>query len=188
MSQCPSDGQSSCISFLVQTYFSLTVFQIMVFEQLYSAWCRWRYATFCINSYLQFAQRKKKRHPCSSTLVEGGNTQGSVQLDWTSNTSRQKNNFPKNQKGYDKSETTVGKLLARRIQISRVYFSVVIFDLLFFKTSANVAPTKIDAADLDSPCQILVCRGFRRFWAALALWEFDFFNWLRKSSWSACAQ
>ena len=43
-------------------------------------------------------------------------------LDWTSNTSRQKNNLPANQKGYNTFETTVGKLSARRIQICRVYF------------------------------------------------------------------
>ena len=43
-----------------------------------------------------------------------------VQLDWTSNTSRQKNNFPANQKGYDTFETIVGKVPARRIQIFRV--------------------------------------------------------------------
>ena len=45
-----------------------------------------------------------------------------LQLDWTSNTSRQKINFPAHQKGYDNSETTIGKLLARRIQIYPDYF------------------------------------------------------------------
>ena len=50
-----------------------------------------------------------------------------LQLDWTSNTSRQKINLPANQKGYDKSETTDEKLSARRIQIYWVYFSVIIF-------------------------------------------------------------
>ena len=50
-----------------------------------------------------------------------------LQLDWTSNTSRQKNILPTNQKGYDTFETTVGKLSARRIQIYVVYFSVIIF-------------------------------------------------------------
>ena len=33
--------------------------------------------------------------------------------------------FPKKRKGYDNSETTVGKLLTRRTQIFRVYFCVV---------------------------------------------------------------
>ena len=50
-----------------------------------------------------------------------------IQLEWTSNTSRQKNNLPTNQKGYDKSETTDEKLSARRIQIYWVYFSLIIF-------------------------------------------------------------
>ena len=50
-----------------------------------------------------------------------------VQLDWTSNTSRQKINFLTNQRGYDKSETTIRKLSTRRIQICLVYFSLIIF-------------------------------------------------------------
>ena len=41
----------------------------------------------------------------------------STQLDLTPNTSRQKINLPANQKGYDNSEITVGKLSARTIQI-----------------------------------------------------------------------
>ena len=36
-------------------------------------------------------------------------------------------NLPMSEKGYDNSETTVGKLSARRIQIFWVYFSVIIF-------------------------------------------------------------
>ena len=36
-------------------------------------------------------------------------------------------NLPTNQRAYDKSETTDEKLSARRIQIFRVYFCVVIF-------------------------------------------------------------
>ena len=62
-----------------------------------------------------------------------------------------KNNFLANQKGCDDSETTIGKLSARRIQFFRVHFSVTIFDLLFLKTSENMAPTKMNSVDLDSP-------------------------------------
>ena len=40
-----------------------------------------------------------------------------LQLDCRSATRTQKNNLPANHKGYDTFETTVGKLLARRIQI-----------------------------------------------------------------------
>ena len=46
-------------------------------------------------------------------VAAGNNNQDAhlyIQLDWTSNTSRQKNNLPANQKGYDTFETTVGKL------------------------------------------------------------------------------
>ena len=78
-----------------------------------------------------------------------------VQLDFRSVRRTRKTNLPTNQKGYDDSETTLEKLMARRIQIFRVYFSVVIFDLLLFKRSENIAPTKIDPADLGSPHRIL---------------------------------
>ena len=54
-----------------------------------------------------------------------------LQLGWTSNTSRQKNNLPVNQKGYDKSETINEKASTRRIQIYPNYFLWSLFDLLF---------------------------------------------------------
>ena len=76
-------------------------------------------------------------------------------LDCRSAIRTRKINLPANQKSYDNSETTVGKLSARRNQICRIYFSVIIFDLLLFKTSENMAPTKIDPAGLDSPRRIL---------------------------------
>ena len=47
-----------------------------------------------------------------------------VQLDFRSVRRTRKTNLPTNQKGYDDSETTLEKLMARRIQIFRVYFSV----------------------------------------------------------------
>ena len=46
------------------------------------------------------------------------------------------------QKGYDNSETAVRKLSARKIWICRVYFSVIIFDLLFFLTSETLPQQK----------------------------------------------
>ena len=54
-----------------------------------------------------------------------------VQLDCRSDIRPRIINLASNQKGYDNSETTVGKLSARRIQIFWVYFSVIIFDLFF---------------------------------------------------------
>ena len=78
----------------------------------------------------------------STNLLLRSSQRDVIQLNWTSNTSRQTINLPTNQKGYDKSETTIEKLSARRIQICWVYFSVIIFDLLFFKTSQNMAPKK----------------------------------------------
>ena len=45
-----------------------------------------------------------------------------VQLDCRSAKRKWKINLPANQKGYDNSETTVGKLLVRRIQTCPYYF------------------------------------------------------------------
>ena len=82
--------------------------------------------------------------------------------------------LPTSQKGYGSSETTVWKLSAMKIQICPVKFSVIIFDLLIFEISENMAPIKMDPAGLDSPRQILVCRGLRPFWGASDQWQIDF--------------
>ena len=42
-------------------------------------------------------------------------------------------------------------------------FSVIIFDLLIFKTNESTALTKIDPEDLDLTRRILVYRGLRPF-------------------------
>ena len=49
-----------------------------------------------------------------------------VQLDWTPSINTRRIKLPTNRKGYDKSETTVGKLSTRKIQICWVHFSVII--------------------------------------------------------------
>ena len=63
----------------------------------------------------------------SSCVALNDNVEEGLQLEWTSSISRQKINLPTNQKSYDNSKTTVGKLLARRNQICQVYFSAIIF-------------------------------------------------------------
>ena len=78
-----------------------------------------------------------------------------LQLDWTSCDEPRKINLPANQKGYDTFETTVGKLSARKFRSALSIFVKSIFDLLFFETSENRVPTKIDKADLDSPRRIV---------------------------------
>ena len=50
-----------------------------------------------------------------------------LQLDWTLSRNTRKINSPTNQKGYDNSETTVGKLSARKIQIFQVHYCVIHF-------------------------------------------------------------
>ena len=76
-----------------------------------------------------------------------------VQLDYRSARRTQKINFPTNQKGYDNSETTVGKLSTIKNRSSEYIFLMSFFDLLFLKTSENMDPTKIYPANLDSPRQ-----------------------------------
>ena len=56
-----------------------------------------------------------------------------IQLDYQSAIHTQKINLPANQKGYNIFETAVGKLLTRRIQICRVHFPVITFDLYLLK-------------------------------------------------------
>ena len=54
---------------------------------------------------------------------------GCTVLGWTPSKNTRKINLPTNQKVYDNFETTVGKLLARRIQIFWLYFLEFIFCL-----------------------------------------------------------
>ena len=98
------------------------------------------------------------------------------------------NNLPANQKGYDKSETTYEKLLARRIQIYWDYFCVIKISPLFQNNVQNNAQTKIVPAESDSSRQTFLCRGLRSFWGASVWWWIDFIVFLRKSSWYACAR
>ena len=62
----------------------------------------------------------------------------SIQLDWTPSRNTRKINCRMNQKGYDNSETTVGKLSARRIQICFDYFCKIHFWSLFLNDFSNI--------------------------------------------------
>ena len=69
-------------------------------------------------------QRKKANATAAATAIEETRGEGSWRrgvdyswIGWTSSMNRQKNNLSTNQKGYDNSETIVGRLSARRIQI-----------------------------------------------------------------------
>ena len=68
-----------------------------------------------------------------------------------------KKNLPANRKGYDNSETTVGKLSVRRIQIcgGPGLFSYDPFSSLFQNNFLNNVRTKIVPADSESQCRIL---------------------------------
>ena len=65
-----------------------------------------------------------------------------VQLSLTPSTRTRKINLPANQKGYDNSETTIGKFSARRIQIFQVPFSMIIFWSLIFLNKWKDGPNK----------------------------------------------
>ena len=66
--------------------------------------------------------RRRNRYTASKLSARPIHSSYNIQLDWTPSRRTQKINLPTNQKGYDNSETTVGKLSARRIQICRIYF------------------------------------------------------------------
>ena len=85
-----------------------------------------------------------------------------MQLDCSPSTRARKINSPANRKGYDKSETTVGKFSTRKIQIFRVYFCAIHFHL-FQNNFPNNSRTKIYSVDLDSSRRIRQCRDLRSF-------------------------
>ena len=70
----------------------------------------------------------------------------------------QKINFPTNRKGYDKSETTVGKLSSSRIWFCRVYFCLVKFWPSKFQKRLKQGPHKnrhgtVEFASSKNPIQ-----------------------------------
>ena len=67
-----------------------------------------------------------------------------LQLDWTPSRNTRKIKSRTNQKGYDKSETTVGKLPARRVQIFRARFCIIHFELFFKKTFQIMSEPKFN--------------------------------------------
>ena len=106
-----------------------------------------------------------------------------LQLDQTSNTSRQKNNLPANQKGYNTFETTVEKLSTRRIQICQVYFCKIYFWPPFKIMSKQkytrqiwVRLVEYSSFKVSDPSQVPLIDGKL------------YFSHLRKSSWFACTR
>ena len=95
-----------------------------------------------------------------------------VQLDCQSARRTRKIDLPTNQKGYDNSETIVGKLSTRKIQIYP--FCVVIFWTFNFETKENRVLTKIVRTESDSPHQILWFPCLRFFWGASDQWQLIF--------------
>ena len=86
-----------------------------------------------------------------------------LQLGCSSKINTHKINLLTIQKGYGNSETTHGKLLARRIQICLVQFCVIHFWPFFQNNFKNNVWTSLDQAESDSSCKILFFRGLRSF-------------------------
>ena len=107
--------------------------------------CRARTVSAWYNTYVSFNLYRARSVFCLHELSQilSYCSVRSVQLDCRSARRTQNINLPTNQKSYNNSETTVGKLSARRIQICQVHFSVIIFDLLFFKTSKKWPQQKL---------------------------------------------
>ena len=98
-----------------------------------------------------------------------------IQLDWTSNMNRQKNNSWK--KNIRATAIPRPPLESSRQEESRSAWSIFvkfIFDLFFQNNFPNNAQTKVDHADLDLLRQILICRGLRPFWGASVCTRIDF--------------
>ena len=74
-----------------------------------------------------------------------------LQLDCQSARRTQNINLPENQKNYDNSETTVGKLSMRRIQIYPDYFCLGIILKVILNNFQNNAETKILRAESNTP-------------------------------------
>ena len=112
-----------------------------------------------------------------------------LQLNCSPSRCTRKINSQTNQKGYDKSETTCGKLLARRIQICCVYFCVIDFWPLFFEITflSNNYPTKLQTAKSDSPRRILLSKVSGPSGVPYFVREL-FFSHFRKSSWCISAR
>ena len=89
------------------------------------------FAKLCRPPNTLFCHLPPKEWSCLSFYA----AQPALQLDCRSTRRTCKINLQTNQEGYDKSETTVGKFSASRIQIYLDYFVWSFFDLLSFKTS-----------------------------------------------------
>ena len=88
-----------------------------------------RYNWYIRHKWHRFPMRIIRSNSTSETNSTNGTN--NIQLDWTSKTSRRIINLPTNQKCYDNSKTTVGKLSARRIQIFPDYFCLgIIFKVI----------------------------------------------------------
>ena len=97
-----------------------------------------------------------------------------IQLDCFSWRRTQKINLASNQKDYDNSETTVGKLSARIIQIFPGYFCLGnILKVIQYNLKKN-AQTKIVRVDLDSPRRELSNGGLESVLTLLVHWQTNF--------------
>ena len=91
-----------------------------------------------------------------------------------------KNNSRTNRKGYDNSETTIGKLSARRIQIFWVRFCIMIFGLLFFKVCEKMGLNKFEPKRIGSASSNIRLPRSQTLLRCLRSFGNCFFSYLRK--------
>ena len=126
---------------------------------------------WCLATSHGICRVKKNRKRKTEVIRQSDDGVGRVQLDCTPSTRTRKINPLTNQKCYENFETTIGKLLAKRIQICGDCFCKDRFDLFFQNKFPNHVRTKIVSADLDFPRQILLFRDLRPFWGASDRWQ-----------------
>ena len=104
-----------------------------------------------------------------------------LQLDWTPSRNKRKIKSPMNQEDYDNSETTVGKLLTRRIQIFWVHCCEIHF-IFLSKNFPNNAQRKSEPGRIRFASPNTLVQTSQILRRCLGLFENWFFSWLRKSS------
>ena len=99
-----------------------------------------------------------------------------VQLDCRSCGRTRIFNLASNQKGYDNSETTVGKFSARGIQIFWIYMFLWSWLTSYFLKKVKTQPQQKYTWQIWIRVveYVLVCRGLRSFWGALDHWQIIF--------------
>ncbi len=97
-----------------------------------------------------------------------------LQLDWLLSAHAQTNNLSTIWEGYKKSETTIRKLLQRRIYWRVVYFHYIIFGDVTCENMWKSGSTKIYNPPLDASCRGIFISGLRLISTPSVCWQIIF--------------